>query len=592
LRLVKFNFSKKILVFLLCLISFGHNSMAFATDPVFINTPPVNNENQKEQKSDKNLVPKLHGSAVMIDLNSDKLEYFEEKNQFVATGSAEIVIPEQGSKLQAKKITYDQILQQVIAEGDITITKNGKVIHGEYAKIDLDKESALISNPYTTINQIKMTANTANVYPKSLEALKGKISVDNKDLNLMLTSGGAFPQEAGNLAMQNEELDPDAKPSYKIVSKEIIVDSKQNLNVITLKNSTVFIGKVKIASIPYLKLSTDKDLERIETMLPEMGHTQELGTYFGPSHVFYMPSGATLKASPLLAFGDGIGGGFMTRYKSDTNETEIGYTTNKNKLVISGEQTLLSPNTQLFYGTNSYMPDGYFNYGKAKYLLELADERKLGSALNFDLYSRLSAGYAADYMSTNYFNDNPTVDYWDAKNSFGTTRFRVQGNLINNKPIFQVREDLLQMRLQSQFGATAYGTGDTFAIVRAGPRLDSRIGRLSLSSAYYQAGVHGDSPLIFDRYMHGKSNWVISGDVKVNKHVNVGHIRSLNLTKDNWEKRLSTENLLYARVGPDDVKFRLGYDFVRRRSTFGIDLLLGSGRSAIEFDKLRANDLE
>ncbi|OGI03388.1 MAG: hypothetical protein A2104_10305 [Candidatus Melainabacteria bacterium GWF2_32_7] len=590
--LVKINLNKKIIVFILCFMVLSPNLPAFAADPVFINTPATINQEDQEKDKTNNYTTQLRGSAVMIDINSDKLEYFEEQNQFVATGSAEVIIPEQNSKLEAKKIIFDQIQQQVTAEGDVKITKNGKVIHGEYAKIDLDKESALISEPYTTINQVKITANTANVYPKSLEALKGKVSVDNKDLRLLLTSGGYFPGDTSSSDMQNADIDPNSEPTYKIVSKEIIIDSKQNLNVITLKNATVWIGKVKIASIPSLTLSTDKDIERIETMLPEIGHTTELGTYFGPSHVFYMPNGATLKMSPVMSFGDGIGGGAIARFKSDTNKTELGYTTNMNKFVLNGEQSLLTPNTRLLYGTNSYMDDGYLNYSKAKYLLELVDDRKLASAFNFDLYSRLSAGYAQDYASVNYYNDNPGLDYWDSKNSFGTARFRIQGNLINNKPVFQVQDDLLQLRLQSQFGISAYGTGETVGIVRAGPRLDSRIGPVRLSTTYFQAGVHGESPLMFDRYMHGKSNWLVSGDVKLHRYLNVGHLRSLNLTKDNWEGRLSTENLVYARVGPDDVKFRLGYDFVRRRSTFGIDLLLGSGKSALEFDKLRANDLE
>ncbi|MCK7484566.1 MAG: hypothetical protein MZU97_02745 [Bacillus subtilis] len=84
----------------------------------------------------------LKGRAIMIDVTSDKLEYFEDKNQFVATGSAEVDIPEQNSKLQADKIIYDQVNQLLIAEDNVKITKNGKVVNGTFARIELNKESS------------------------------------------------------------------------------------------------------------------------------------------------------------------------------------------------------------------------------------------------------------------------------------------------------------------------------------------------------------------------------------------------------------------------------------------------------------------
>lgn len=312
-------------------------------------------------------------------------------------------------------------------------------------------------------------------------------------------------------------------------------------------------------------------------MLPEVGHNKQLGAYIGPGFVFNLPQGSTLKLAPLYAFGKdkafGLGG--FARFTSKTNKTEVGYSNVKDKLVVKGEQKVFTQNTKLIYGTNAYLNDGFLGNRLPGYSVELVDDRKVGTAYNFTYFNRASAGYMKDY-----------------NRSFNTARFKLQGDLINDKPLFAVHDDLLQMRIQSQYDFSIYGNGDTFGLVRLGPRFDSRLGPLRLSSAYFQSGIHGDSQFEFDRYMYGKSNLILAGDLKVTNNLSLGALRSFNLTKDNWNRSLVTENQLYARVGPDDVKFIVGYDFVRKRSTVGLDLLIGSGRTNIDFDRLRVNDIK
>ena len=55
-------------------------------------------------------------------------------------------------------------------------------------------------------------------------------------------------------------------------------------------------------------------------------------------------------------------------------------------------------------------------------------------------------------------------------------------------------------------------------------------------------------------------------------------------------QRLLAENQIAASIGPDDIKLRVGFDTVRRRSVFGVDMLIGSDRAGIEFDKMRVID--
>jgi len=131
---------------------------------VCFNASFAQNTNNNAPKSDQE-APSLQAGVTMIDLNSDKLDYFQENNQMVATGSARLNIKEQNSQLEADKITYDQDKQIVIAEGNVKITKEGRVINGEYAKIDLNKESALINDPRTEISKINIKAKTAMSTP-------------------------------------------------------------------------------------------------------------------------------------------------------------------------------------------------------------------------------------------------------------------------------------------------------------------------------------------------------------------------------------------------------------------------------------------
>jgi len=541
---------------------------------VCFNASFAQNTNNNAPKSDQE-APSLQAGVTMIDLNSDKLDYFQENNQMVATGSARLNIKEQNSQLEADKITYDQDKQIVIAEGNVKITKEGRVINGEYAKIDLNKESALINDPRTEISKINIKAKTADVYPNSLIIKNGRASINNKDLKLQLSSNEFSPRELRDFKNTDSgPIDESKPPRYKITCKEITINNKGDSSIISIKNATIRVGKIKVASIPNLEISTDNEITRIETMLPEAGYTQDLGGYFGPSHVFNIANGSTLKVSPLLMFdnkgGSKIGFGGMARFTSLSNKTEVGYGTVKDKLVVRGEQKLFTPYTKFYYGSNAFIDDGLYGDKKARYLAEIVDERKLGSAMNFDLFTRASAGYAEDY-----------------NRSFGTGRFKLQGDLINNKPIFSIRNDLLQFRLHSQFDVSVYGNGDTFALMRAGPRFDSKLGRLKLTSTYFQAGIHGQSPFEFDRFDQGKSNLILGGEFKVTNYLDIGHVRNLNLTKDRYDGRLATESQYYARVGPEDFKFKLGYDTVRKRSTFGLDLMLGSGRTALDFDRLK-----
>ncbi len=517
-------------------------------------------------------------NAVTVDLKSDKLEYFQDKNLFVASGNARIYLKDKDTSLKAGKITYNQEKNVLIAEDKVKIIKNGNIIHGNYAKVDLNKESALIDHPNTVILKVKISAEKADIYPKKLELSNGKILVNNEDLKLTLSSNIYIPEPLTNLGTEKglSKSENQEVPSYKISAKEVNITCYANKNEISLKRTKFKFGKFNIATVPSLKLSTDRDFNRIETMLPVVGRTRELGGYIGPSYVFSTPFDSTLKVAPLLGFAgdDAIGFGGYARFMNSGNQTEVAYTTSGDNLVVEGEQDLWGKNTKILYGSNAYIDNGFFGRKKPKYIAEIVDDRLLASAVNFNLFLRSSAGYAQDY-----------------DRSFGTARFQMQSTLINDKPIFRIKDDLLEFRLVTQGQIAAYGNGDTFGLVRVGPNFRSNLAeRLRLSTTYFQAATYGDSPFWFDRYNQGKSSVIIREELDLNKSFSFGHLAHFNITEDNWERRFATENQFYLKVGSEDFKFKMGYDIVRRRSIFGFDMLMGSGRTGVEFDKLNVLD--
>ncbi|MFA6990068.1 MAG: hypothetical protein WC197_08375, partial [Candidatus Gastranaerophilaceae bacterium] len=192
-----------------------------------------------------------------------------------------------------------------------------------------------------------------------------------------------------------------------------------------------------------------------------------------------------------------------------------------------------------------------------------SDLKDLGLLYN----NRLSAGYAQDYESR-----------------WGTGRYKWQGGLVNKAPLWHYK-DYATLRTESQYDVTLYGNGVTTGVFKIGPRIDSEIGPFNFYTIYFVGGVHGESPMAFDKYVYGKSTLIFRGEYYVNKYLSVAYLTYLNMAKD-YDNRLLAENQIFASVGPEDVKLKLGFDTIRKRSIVGVDMLVGTDRTAFEFDKL------
>jgi len=522
----------------------------------------------------------LKGSAV-ININSDFMDYYQEKDQIIATGNVRINVEAQETILEADKVTYDRDNDLIIAEKNVRIINRKNVINGDFARIDLTQDSVLIDHPITVISQIKIDSKTAKIYPKKgdeskkdIDVSKGKATFSDKSLSYVLSTCGA--KYITDPSIVSKPVDKNSvsgfKNKYIIHSKKVIVNRDKDVDIITLLNSTVTINKYKIAQIPTLTLTSNKETNQVETNFPEIGRKPELGGYAGWGPLFNLPNGKTLKVVPLMTYGGGVGVGALSRFTSDTNRSEIAYSTLRKKFVIEGEQILpFSRNTKIQYGKNTYIENGFFGRQLPEFIIEAVDNRKLASANNFDFDLRSSAAFIQ------------TDHRWS------TGRYQLQGNLYNNAPLYNIGKHVA-LGASSQVGIAVYGTGDTYGVLRAGPTITASKGPLYAWLAYYQGGIYGETPILADRFYYGKSNVTFRTRYKINKFTTVGYEASLNLSKDNYDKKLLAENQIFCWFGPDDIKFRLGYDTRRKLPTFDLNMLLGSDRSTLEFDKLHVTE--
>ena len=520
----------------------------------------------------------LAGRAVEVLVDSDKLEYIQDEDKFVATGNAKVVVSGQEAELTADKVIYYQSEEYITAEKNVKIIKDGRTVLGDFARVNLNEQSALIDNPNAIISNIKMNAKEAYLYPEYIELTDGSAVMEKSDIDLSLSTGVYKPEEIKDSMPGFGTViptDPNKKSHFKIVAKEIDLDRAKKTNNLIVHKARVYIGKYKIATIPKVTLTIGENAKVVEAMLPEVGFNKNIGgIYFGPSLTLDLPLDASFRISPVFSAAGRehvIGGGAIGRFRSPSNTTDVAYTSTGNRLVLKGEQRFYKDTTKVEYIINEYPDKGFMGTGlyRPLYLVEFVDERKIAKVLNHNISTRLSAGIARD------------VHY-----GIATPRFQFQSNIISDKPIINIK-DHIHLRLQAQTNVATYGTGDTYTVVRGGPRVDWNLGRLGLTTSYFHAGIWGKTPFTFDQFIRGTSNLLLAGDFKVCKYLSVGNISSLNLAKDGPEPRLSTENQFYVRVGPEDVKFRLGYDIQRKRSMFGIDLFLGSGRSSLGFDKMK-----
>lgn len=512
-----------------------------------------------------------------ITLESKEVEYFEDRNEVEARGGVVIKTHPDNTTLSADKAIFNRDSNVIKLFGNVVLQKDDATIAGDFMNIDLNEENVLMNEPVGTLGLMTIRAQEGYAYANEIQTINGEAEMAKKIETYLQSKGFGYYDTT---IVQRDLATPDLKKKrsepLKIKTREIIIESKKEHDTITFKDVEIYYKKFKIATAGSAEILTDKSQSYVETNLPEVGMIRDFGTYVGWGFATETPLGGTLKVIPALVYDSGVGFGLIGRYRSKRNMIEAAYATSSENLILRGEYNV-NDNVRIDYGRHAYFSEWFFGRRRPGYLAQISYDKSYN---NEDLKLRyrhvFSGGYVTDWAKE------------ESENKFGTARLRWQAEVA--KSLFEVKNDEQEMFLRlssyAQVGATVYGTGDTVGVVRFGPSIHSRVKNWGSRISYGVAGVHGESPLMFDKYVYGKQYLSIDENLRLCRFLSVGYQGTISILRDNIDKDLLTENKFYVIAGPDDLKLSFAYDAYRERFFFDVLFLMGGDSSKIKYDKL------
>ncbi|MCD7878987.1 MAG: hypothetical protein LUG16_03525, partial [Candidatus Gastranaerophilales bacterium] len=534
-------------------------------------------KNRKKNKSSGNDDYNLTEKEPALQLTADYMEYYPEKYEIEAIGNAKIDFKDQNTTLTANKIVFNYDRNILKAHENVVLSSQDSETEGDFIKLDLNKPDGWMEKPVTKMEDIKITANEAFLYSDKIEEIDGVAKIlKNEVMRFGATSFSGYVDQGG-LSTNKSQVDKDylEKGVYKLKAKTIYIDSKDDHEVITLKNADLYLKNRKIGAIPSVKIVSNKNHASMETNLPEFGSETMLGMHVGPAIVLNVPGGSTLKLAPIVTYSKekwGLGG--IARFRNEYNMTEVAYGTSKDALLIRGRQKL-GPGLMLNYSKYTNQNEWFLGYRMPKYSANLAYSRS-------DYVKDLRLNFSQMYTAGVFVDNNGNKDFGDAEGRF---RWMTQ----TFKPVYKYENDegnvSLTTGLVAQTAATTYTTGDVTGLFRIGPSIMTKVGPWQQSLIYYQTAIAGNSPFEFDRYRYGRSNVVLIESIKVCKYLSLGYLASIAMNKDVKSDDTFQENRILVSVGPDYARLTIGYDSIRKNTMFLLSMLVGTEDSEVEFKK-------
>lgn len=524
-----------------------------------------------------------------VILDCDKMNYDDETQDLVATGSPVLSFPPQGVTIKADKLVYNTASNVIKAYDNVEIIKDGSPIYGDYIQINMNEETALVTN--MKADKMNMLINAKNVTAsEDTIVLEDGNMKGNKHYILYLRSRMLGPNLDEMLIDERDRsaISGDDGLKVKVKAEEIYVTAKKDHDIVTVKNADLYLFDNYITRFRSFTAHTNKKHEYFEANYPELGSKPRVGMFIGPGFVFDSPyGGGTFKLVPFLNYKDGIGVGGAVKYRSGTNFTEAYYGSAADIFVLKGKQ-YLDDRLYLQYGINSYLNDWFMGSGMSKYQVEavyrdaVTIPNTLGEGRSATYSQRITAGYIQD---SEYNRRRESIN----SNQMGTTRFKYMAQLSQNLYHYKDPKNLLSANLSWVFQGSAalYGTGDTQFIGRTGPMLHTQYKRWMQDIGYFLSAYDDNTPLpIFDTYRYGRSNIYARESFRVNKYLTLSWLTSATLSNDSPNKEIFQENGFYLTIGPDDLRFSLGYDFFREQTVFLFTTALDMKGTNVDYKKM------
>ena len=522
-----------------------------------------------------------------IILDCENVDYDTDNYCVVANGDAVITFVKQDTTVKADKITYDRMNNTIKAEGNVRIIKNGQTINGEYIFVDLNEENALIEKPIAQTATVSIKSDKGYVYGDRIIQEQGELTVD-KSFPINFRSINTGPRVYQMIVPEEETLSSDMeKGRIALKAKSIKISQKGDLIVADLKKAALFRGDKRIIKLPPAKIYTNKNFDFAETASWELGSIRGLGMYLGPGHVFEIPGGSVLKVMPILNYNHGFGIGGIARYSSASNWTQAAYGTADSKFLIRGRQKL-DDHLSLQYVMNDYSREWFLGRRRAKYGASIVYENGYAKE-GFLLKNQMSS--FAHQFDFGYFQDiDEDSSYKELGGSeLGTTRTRYMAQVNQNFYSYknEDKQTVFTLGIVGQLSAALYGTGDTQVIGRIGPNMHIQYKRWMQDIGYFHSAYEDNTPMpVYDSYRYGKSNIYVREYIRLNKYLTLSWFGSMNISNDSPNDKMFQENAFFISVGPDDIKFSIGYDFIRENTRFMVEVMMDTKGTKVEYDRL------
>lgn len=569
-------------------------------------TPPVKKlrlmikEYSKQKKLGKKaLTEVLEESAEKNQaiLDCDFMEYFAERTELQADGHVVMFFPENNSTIKADKVIYNQSSNLIKAFGKVVLISDGKEMLGDYLQIDMNEENAFMDNPVTDVFQIRARAKKGYMYGDKLIQEQGSLYVTKH--TMINLKANMFGPDLDTMFIEPKNKSYFMKDShgekFRIKTNDLVINSKKEHDTLTLKHAEVYFNEKKIGTIPTITMHTNKNRDYVEANFPEIGTLTNMGMYAGPGFVFDTPRGSTVKVVPMINYqnngdnsGDNkLGWGAIVKLKTATNKVDMGYGTANKVFIMSGVQKL-DDKLYLQYGMNRYIDDWFMGFRMPKFLSELVYHDEF---LNPDFFGKDKDMVYSHRVTAAYAQaGSGPAPLLDGDGAIGTTRFKYMGEVAQTLYKFSNEAEgpiNARFEIATQGSAALYGTGDTQAIVRLGPRLHTQYKYWMQDVGYFLSGYNDKTPLRdYDSYMYGRSNVYARESFRLSKYLTFSWLGSLNLSQDSWNGALMQENSFFFAIGPDDVKLNIGYDTVRQQSFIEMAMHLDAKGSTVEFKKM------
>lgn len=552
----------------------------------------------------KEEVPTEQQNRLVLECKT--MNYLADKKEIHALGGAKLIFPAQNTVVTADTMIYNQSENLIKLIDNVVINRDNNLMTGDYMQIDLNEEIGIMDNIQTSNYSIEMVAEKGFMYGDKTIQENGHLKVTHP-FNIRVFGAISGMNNTLNIDEEDEFTYDDIMHNSKFVikSSHIIVDSKENLDKVTLKKIELYKNGKRVLKLPSTTFYSNKAQDFVEGNFPEAGSRPRMGAFVGPGMVLETPKGTTLKLIPFLNYKSGLGIGGMARFRSASNMTEAAYGSASELFTLRGFQDL-DDNLYLQYGVNSYLANGMLGRGWSKYNIEMIYRKNsriksfLGEEKPLDFNQRFSIGYIQDGdLDKAYDKSNKAM--YDKNHrpirslNIGTMRFNYQTQLSQTLFDYKNYEDMkfADFGLVSQTSVSAYGTGDTQFVVRIGPRLKTQYKYWSQELGYYLAGYSNHTPLvIYDSYRYGHSNVYIRESLRLHRLLRLGWLGSINLSGDSPNGKLFQECKFLVDIGPDDMRLQVGTDAIRQNTYVGFVVDIDAKGTEVYYDKLEVKNAE